>query len=136
MLAGCPAEGAHDWHIGDHIDHFAIDRRRLVGEVAVQRRPRRRPAKHHDDDDAGDQHQTPCHAQIDRRQKGDGAQGRGARREDIPRHHVFDLEHGVGRGRDAAGQRAGQTVGEIGRGVTGEMAKKLRSQIPRDRDES
>ena len=37
MLAQKAAECAHQRHVADDVDHFAVDRGRLVGEIVVQR---------------------------------------------------------------------------------------------------
>ena len=44
VLAQEAAECPHQRHIGDDVGHFAVDGRRLAGEVVVQRPAGRRPA--------------------------------------------------------------------------------------------
>ena len=39
VLAENAAERAHQRHVADDVDHFAIDRRRLAGEIAMQGPP-------------------------------------------------------------------------------------------------
>ena len=48
------AEGAHERHVADHVDHLAVDGRRLVGEIVMQRLAGGGEAEHRDDDDTGD----------------------------------------------------------------------------------
>ena len=49
MLAIHAAEGAHQRHVGDDINHFAVDRGSLVGEAMMERRASGSQAKerHH-----------------------------------------------------------------------------------------
>ena len=54
MLAARAAERPHQRHVADHVDHFAVDRRGLVGEFVMQRLPGARQAEHDDDHDAAD----------------------------------------------------------------------------------
>ncbi len=49
------AESPDQRHVVDDIDHFAIDRRRLVGEIVVQGLARRRHSEHRGDHDTGHQ---------------------------------------------------------------------------------
>ena len=39
MLAEEAAERPHQRHVADHVGHFAVDRRRLLGEIVMQRPP-------------------------------------------------------------------------------------------------
>ena len=55
MLAQEAAERPHQRHIGDDVDHLAVDRGGLAGEVVMQRPAGGREAEHDRDHDAGDQ---------------------------------------------------------------------------------
>ncbi len=46
MLAQEAAEGAHQRHIGDDVDHLAVDGGGLAGEVVMQRLAGRRQPEH------------------------------------------------------------------------------------------
>ena len=54
MLARPAAESVDQRHIADDIDHLAVDRGGLVGEVVMQRPAGRGQAEHRDHHDAGD----------------------------------------------------------------------------------
>ena len=47
MLAPEAAKRPHQRHIADDVDHLAVDRRRLVGEVVMQRPAGGRQPEHH-----------------------------------------------------------------------------------------
>ena len=59
MLAGEAAERPHQRHIADDVDHFAVDRGGLVGEIVMQRPPGRGEAEHQAHHDAGDSRPAP-----------------------------------------------------------------------------
>ena len=60
MLAAEAAEGAHQRHVADDVDHLAVDRGGLVGEVVMQRPPGGGEAEHDEHHDAGDSRQEPA----------------------------------------------------------------------------
>ena len=46
MLAQKAAERPHQRHVADDVDHFAVDRRRLAGEIVMQRPAGGRETEH------------------------------------------------------------------------------------------
>jgi hypothetical protein len=52
MFAQETAEGANQRHVGDDVDHLAVDRRGLGGIVVMQRPSRRRKPEHQHHHDA------------------------------------------------------------------------------------
>ena len=53
------AEGAHQRHVVDDIDHLAVHRGGLAGEIVMQGFARRREAEHGKDHDGGDRRSAP-----------------------------------------------------------------------------
>jgi len=53
------------------------------------------------------------------------------RRNGRPGQGIFDAPRGVGRRRDAAGEGAGELIGEIARAVAGQMIEKIEPEIRR-----
>ncbi|MGY4593794.1 hypothetical protein ACVWXL_001540 [Bradyrhizobium sp. GM22.5] len=123
MLVPDAAEGAHQRHVADDVDHLAVDDGGFVGEVVMQRFPCGRKAEHRKHHAAGNHHQAECHVRADGSNQRDGRNCCDARRQHIPDEHVFDREHRIGRRRDAARQHAGHPVGEVARRVAGQMTK-------------
>ena len=110
VLEAEATECAHQRHVVDDIDHLAIDRRGLVGEVVVQGPAGSRQMEHRHDHRTGDHDQARRHRQAHRCDQGDRRNRCHAWRQHVPDEHVFDREHRIrGRG-DAAGQHARQAV--------------------------
>ena len=84
MLAQKAAECLHHDDIANDVDHLAIDRGGLIGEIMVQRLARSGDAENRDNDGAGDDGQGQGHPNADRGEKGDRAQGRDAGRQYVP----------------------------------------------------
>ncbi len=61
VLAAQPAERAHQRHVADDVDDFAIDGGGLAGEIMVQRAAGGREAEHHRHHDAGDERKGAGH---------------------------------------------------------------------------
>ena len=135
MLAAEAAEGAHQRHVADDVDHLAVDGGGLVGEVVMQRPAGGGEAEHQADHDAGDKRQAARHRQADGANQRDRRDRRRAGRQHVPDEHVLDGEDGVrGRG-DAARQHAGQAIGEVARRMPGQMAEQVAPQVAGDADE-
>jgi hypothetical protein len=129
------AESTDQRQVADDVDHLAVHRCRLVGEVIMQRLARRGEAEHRHQHDSRDDNQPRRHRQADGSDQEDRRNGRDARRQHIPDEHVFDGEDGIGSRGDTAGQHARQAVGEIAGGVTGQMAEHVAAEIAGDADE-
>ncbi|MGY4471524.1 hypothetical protein ACVWWK_007233 [Bradyrhizobium sp. LB9.1b] len=117
------AEGAHQRHVADDVDHLAVDDGGLVGEVVMQRLARSSEAEHRQHHAAGHHHQAERHVRTDGSNQSDCRNCGDARRQHIPDEHVLDGEHRVRRRRDAARQHAGHAVREVARRVAGQMTK-------------
>ncbi|MGY3360745.1 hypothetical protein ACVWZK_007408 [Bradyrhizobium sp. GM0.4] len=135
MLVPDAAEGTHQRHVADNVDHLAVDDGGLVGEVVMQRFPCGSEAEHRKHHAAGNHHQAECHVRADGSNQRDCRNRCDARRQHIPDEHVLDREHRIRRRRDAARQHAGHAVGEVARRVAGKMTKDVTAQVTRDTDE-
>ena len=129
------AECADQRQVADDVDHLAVHRSRLVGEVVMQRLARRSEAEHRHQHDTRDDDQPRGHRQADGSDQQNCRNGRDARRQHVPDEHVFDGEHRVGCRGDPAGQHARQPIGEIAGGVAGQMAEHVAAEIAGDADE-
>ncbi|MGY3037655.1 hypothetical protein ACVIIV_006825 [Bradyrhizobium sp. USDA 4354] len=123
MLVADPAEGAHQRHVADDVDHFAVDHRRLVGEIVMQRLAGGCQTKHRNHHAAGDHDQPERHVRTDGSNQGNCRNCGYAGRQHVPDKHVFDGEHRVRRRRDTARQHAGHPVREVARRMSGQMTK-------------
>jgi hypothetical protein len=135
LLAQGGAERPHHAEIADHVDQFAVNRGGLAGEVAMQRGA---VARHVVDEHAecrGDGEQAGRHDRIDRADQQDRTRYRDAGRQHVPGHGVRHREGGVRGGGDAARQRAGQALGEVGRRVAAEMVEHVAADVAGDTDE-
>ena len=56
MFAQEAAERAHQRHIADNVDHFAVDGGGFAGEIVMQRPARRSQPEHDQDHNPGDHH--------------------------------------------------------------------------------
>ena len=65
VLVAEAAERPHQRHVVDDVDHLAVDRGGLVGEIVMQRLARRGDAEHRDHHGAGDHDQARRHRQAD-----------------------------------------------------------------------
>jgi len=123
------AEGAHQRHVVDDIDHFAVDGRGLIGEIVVQRLAGGRQVKHRNDHCPCDYDQSGGHRHAHGADQRNRRNRRDARRQYIPDEHVLDGENGIGCGRNATGQHSWQPIGKIARRMAGQMAKDVAAEI-------
>jgi hypothetical protein len=129
VLAADAAERVDDRQVADDVHHLAVNSGSLVGKVMMQGPSRDGHPEHCKDHDTGNDRQSGRHRNADRRCERDGRDRCDARRQYIPDKHILDGIDGVGRGRDAACQCPGHTIGEITLRMAGQMAKKVTTQV-------
>ena len=76
LLAERGAERAHHAHVADHVDQFAVHRRRLAGEAAMQRRAAAREIEHQRTEPGRHADQRAGHRQVDQADEDDRADHR------------------------------------------------------------
>jgi hypothetical protein len=89
MLATDPAKRPYQGHVADDVHHFAINRRRPVGEFVMQRAAGGGETEHGQYQNTGKRHQCGGHGHAYRHDKSDGDQRRHAWRQNVPNGHVL-----------------------------------------------
>ena len=135
MLAQKAAERPHQRHVADDVGHFTVDRRRLAGEIVMQRPAGGRQTEHDADHDAGDDSEPCGHRQADRAHQRDRRKRCRAGRQHVPDEHILAGEHRVGRRGHAARQRARQPFREIARRMAGQVPEQVAPDVAGDGDE-
>ena len=132
LLAEGHAERTHERHVADHVDELAVDRRRFRRKVVMPRRAAFREPVQDQRENHRRGHQAGGHQRIDGDDHHDRAQHRDARRQDVPRHHVFGRVDRVRCGRDPAREHAGLLLGEVRRRMAGEIREQILAQVAGD----
>ncbi len=128
-------EGAHQRHVVDDVEQFAVHACRLAGIAMVQRPAVGREPEHQPGEQRRQHHQHAGHQRADDDHQQDREAHVQAGRQHVPEGQVLQREHRHRGGRDAPCQRARHAVGEIGRGVAGQVPEQVATQVAGDGDE-
>ena len=134
-LAGAGGEGLERPHIGNGVNQLAAGGACLLG-VAVVQGPAALAEQGEDGNDRADEdQQRQRHPPVDEKEDRERTEEVGAGRGDVPHQRRQYVMKGGASGRDPAGERARQLVGEVAHRLPGKVLEQVKPQVDRARDD-